>query len=423
MVIPSDLAQRFFEVIEIPAVDWAVVDYVAVSDPNILRPIKGVCFEEMFRHIVSKYMPNAVLSPGPGDSDVDINLNKTRLQLKTMDKGSTAHNLTIGVALHKTHGREQRPHNLYKKSDPTFDFLLFLHPVDGIMIVPFAEIPEHGSWKGYLADPAHFDWNSKWRNSWELLGFPALAGRSLESRKIPPETQLPKLSAETFLEDWQIIETLCRPEYFRAAVMGLKGNIKEFWLIDFMKKQGYSITTPTESYPKYDCKVANNRGKTFKVQIKGTSKNMCDSSSEAIGVEVMGTHGQFPGRGYQKSFFDYLAVVISPEQIRSDYPVSKGIHFLFMPVSDLPIHYLVGKGIKSMESGFRNKKWNLPEYRYVLYPNVKLKTKYNKALKRVEVFPDISSYRMNSGFQVISSDSAFRHAGPYVLDEIPSEFR
>lgn len=424
MVISSDLAKKFFETIEISQVPWAVVDDVAVSDPNILRPIRGVCFEELFRRIVSQYMPKATFSLGPGDSDVDVYLSEYyRLQLKTIDQGSTVYKRTIGVALHKTHGQEKRPHNLYSKRMPTFDFLVVLHPSDGILIIPYDEIPEHGSWPGYLSDPARFDWKIEWKNRWDLFGFPAFRGESLENRVIPSQSQLPKLSAETYLEDYQIIQALCRPEYFRAAVMGLKGNIKEFWLIDFMKKQGYSISTPTESYPKYDLKVTNRQGREFRVQVKGTSKNMCDASQEMLGVEVMGTHGQFPHRGYRKSFFDYLAIVISEDQINSSYPISKGTHFVFIPVLDLPLHYLIGKGIDTKDSGWRNRQWNMPEYRDVLYPNIKLKTRYDANLSRVKILPDISRYGKYRGLFVISSGSEFRSAGPYILDEIPSIFR
>ena len=415
MGIPSNLAEKFFEIIEFHGVQWSVVDEVATSDPNILRPIKGVCFETLFRNVCSKYMPKAAVTLGPGDSDVDIYLNKHRLQLKTIDKGSTIENEAIGVALHKTHGREKRPYNLYKANDPAFDFLVILHPSDGILIVPYDKIPKNVNWPGYLADPAIFNWDSEWKNRWDLLGFDELRGKSLESRIIPAKSELPKLSRETYLEDHQIIETLCNPAYFRAAVMGLKGNIKQFWLTDLMKKKGFLISTPTEPYPKYDFKITNKSGKEIRVQVKGTSKNMCDASKEIIGVEVMGTHGQFPKRGYKKSFFDYLAIVISENQINKQYPISRGPHFVFIPVSDLPLHYLIGKGIDGKDSGRKNKQWNLPEFSDVLYPIIRLKTRYNKEKNRVEIFPDISKYRKN----IIPPNSKFRQAGPYILDEFP----
>ncbi|HGE70755.1 TPA: hypothetical protein ENX78_07970, partial [Candidatus Poribacteria bacterium] len=67
MGIPSNLAEKFFEIIEFHGVQWSVVDEVATSDPNILRPIKGVCFETLFRNVCSKYMPKAAVTLGPGD--------------------------------------------------------------------------------------------------------------------------------------------------------------------------------------------------------------------------------------------------------------------------------------------------------------------------------------------------------------------
>lgn len=424
MVIPDALGKKFCEIMEFPNVPWSVVDEVAVSDPNILRPIKGVCFEELFHIVTSKFMPNLKFSTGPGDSDVDVFLNDIRLQLKTHDKGSTVADRAVGVALHKTHGREERPYNLYDTRNPTFDFLVVLHPADGILIVPYKEIPSNQTWRGYLADPAVFEWNSPWKNRWDLLGFPELKGKSLESRTPPATSSLPKLSDETFLEDFQIIETLSKPEYFRAAVMGLKGNIKEFWLIDLLRKKGYSITDPTEAYAKYDFKVTNRSKITFKVQVKGTSKNMCNIDNETIGVEVMGTHGRFPHRGYKKSYFDFLAVVISECQIGNNYPIEKGTpHFLFIPMSDLPLHYLIGNGSDKVESGYGNKKWNQPGYADVLYPNIKLKMKYDKEMQRVLVLPDLRSYGMHKGMQIISPRSPFRTAGPYIIDQIPEVFK
>jgi hypothetical protein len=69
-----------------------------------------------------------------------------KLQLKTPAKAPTIENRFVGVALHKTHGLEKRPHNLYKRSSRTFDFLVLQHPISGIFIIPYEEIEEHNSW-------------------------------------------------------------------------------------------------------------------------------------------------------------------------------------------------------------------------------------------------------------------------------------
>ena len=108
-----------------------------------------------------------------------------------------------------------------------------------------------------------------------------------------------------------------------------------------------------------------NKSKSIKVQIKGTSKNMCDFNKRKIGVEVMGTHGQFPKRGYNKKMFDYLSIVLSEEQINTGCLNSKGLQFVIIPIKDLPLHYRIGNG-----ETFQNPKWDMEEFSAVIYPNI-----------------------------------------------------
>jgi|APSaa5957512535_1039671.scaffolds.fasta_scaffold22156_2 hypothetical protein len=416
MSISNILKEKFEKIIEINSVPWNVIDEIACSDPNILRPIKGVCFETLFKKIIRDNFQIKELKSGKGDSDVDIYLNSFRLQLKTIDKGSTIKNVSVGVALHKTHGNERRPYNLYSKSGKTFDFLIVFHPTNGILIVPYENIPENNNWDGYLGDPVTFKWNSKWLNRWDLLILPKDSRGKLLDHRIPIfNSDLPNLSKITFLEDFEIIETLCEKEYFRAAVMGLKGNIKDEWFYNFLKHKGFKVSRPDGSYSKYDILLKSNT-KEILIQVKGTSKNMCNSATGSIGVEVMGTHGQFPRRGYKKSHFDYLAVIISEKQIV--HPINKdGLHFIIIPMEDLPLHYLIGKGDNNKVDGFRNNKWNLEEYNNVIYPNIKLKVSYSN--NRLEYLPDINKYSNYKGFNIIPNNSNFRKVGPYLLDDIP----
>ncbi len=422
MGISTGLADNFWDIIEIRNVPWSTIDQVACSDANILRPIKGVCFETLFSKLIKKISTSATVRAGVGDSDIDLFINGYELQLKTIDRGSTTNNRTVGVALHKTHGDETRPNNLYSKNKPTFDFLVVFHPNSGILIIPYDEIPENSRWPGYLADPAKFDWNSKWLNRWDLIGFPEFKGVCLDERHPPTESLLPCLSNETYLMDYDIIETLCKPEYFRAAVMGLKGNLKEHWVIENLIKNGYAITRPKESYPKYDFIVTNSKNEKIKVQAKGTSKNMCNSDNYTIGVEVMGTHGQFPERGYKKTYFDYVVIIISRDQIHKKYNIKDGLHFVYISMADLPLHYLINKGDKNKDKGWGNKKWNMPEFNNVVYPNIKLRTKYNKQTGNIELLPDLKSYTTYKGFDTIPKGSIFRNVGPFILDWIPDDF-
>lgn len=412
MTINPELADKFWKIIEVNDITWNVIDNVAMSDANILRPIKGVCFETLFIKSIKENKTTTEIKSGTGDEDTDLHLNGYKLQLKTAAENQTIPGKKIAVNLHKTHGNETRPHNLYNITKNHFDFLVVLHPTQGILIIPYSEIPEDDNWKGYFADPAYFDWNSSWINRWDLLDLPELKGKNIEVRRIPSNSSLPKLSSSTYLEDFEIIETLCKPEYFRAAVMGLKGNIKEELMYQYLKKNNYMVSKPEGPYPKYDFIVKNKEGQEFRVQAKGTSKNLCDELKGRIGIEAMSTHRQFPMRGYRKRDFEYLVAVISNHQIPSKYCEGAGPHFLFIPVEDLPLHYKI-------DLADVRKEWKYPEYNDVIYPNIKLKFFYDKSTNKLKFKPNLSAYRNTT----IPSNSTFRSAGPYTLDEIPKNFK
>lgn len=421
MISPS-LKLKFEKVIEISDVDWSIIDKVAISDANVLRPIKGVSFEEWFVKTLKTVDSSVSIVDGAGDSDIDLTVNGHDLQLKTPVSGVTKIPYQIGIALHKTHGNEKRPYNLYSTTNPTFEFLVFPHPQNGIFIVPYSSIPQNNTYKGYLDDPAIFPYQNQWINRWDLIGLPQFKGKSIESRTISQSSCLPNLSKETYLEDFEIVEMLCKPQYFRAAVMGLKGNIKEFWFIEEMKKIGLSVRPPRVAYSKYDIGIINKQKNERRTQVKGTSKNMCSLIDKTIGFEIMGTHGQFPERGYKKSYFDYVAVVISQDQLPSTFNLNDGLHFLFIHVDDLPLHYLIGNGKPDVDTGTGNKRWNLSNFNDVLYPNIKLKFNKNTISGNIEFLPDISSYSSQNGLKVIPINSKFRTAGPFILDRLPQEF-
>jgi hypothetical protein len=158
-----------------------------------------------------------------------------------------------------------------------------------------------------------------------------------------------------------------------------------------------------------------NKSKSIKVQIKGTSKNMCDFNKRKIGVEVMGTHGQFPKRGYNKKMFDYLSIILSEEQINTGCLKSKGLQFVIIPMKDLPLHYRIGNG-----EMFQNPKWDMEEFSDVVYPNIKFK--FTEKNNQILIYPDLESYKKFKGLETIPLDSGFRFSGPYCLNEIPEEF-
>ena len=418
-MIPKELKERFEKIIEIKNIDWASIDAVAQKDANILRPIKGIAFEEYLKKIIKRYDSTIRIEDGVGDSDVDLYVNGVAIQAKTQVSGITKAGTKIGVALHKTHGDETAPFNLYSTEEPTFDILCIQHPEKGILVVPFDRIPRHKKWEHRLADPAYFPWDSTWLNRWDILNINLPNGTQLDTREIPQDSELPFLSNQTFLEDYEIIEMLCKPEYFRAAVMGLKGNLKEEMFIQHLKDSGLTVNGDTPTYSPYDVLIYKDSS-VYRVQIKGTSKNMCDVRTKDLGTEVMGPHGQFPTRGYKKSDIDYVAIIISEDQLPQHKSV-KEVNFIIVPIEDLPLHYLIGKGKENIKKGFGNYKWNLPEFSDVIYPN--LKFKYSIEGENIVIRPHIGGYRKYKGYDVIPHDSEFSKNKKYILNTIPESWK
>ena len=418
-MISQELKARFEHIIEVEDIDWRVIDKIAQKDANILRPIKGVAFEEYLKKIIKEYDNTIPVEGGVGDSDVDLYVNGLSIQAKTIASTSTRINRKIGVSLHKTHGDETRPNNLYSADEPLFEYLCIQHPVKGVLIVPFAEIPLSKKWKNKLSDPARFDWDSKWLNRWDLIGINLPDDVDLDHRRIPQKSELPFLSSQTFLEDYEIIEMLCKPEYFRAAVMGLKGNLKEEMFCQFLKDSGLDISDDVPTYCAYDL-IVHSKGENLRVQVKGTSKNMCSISKMKIGVEVMGTHGQFPQRGYKRSDIDYVAIIISKNQLPNHKDVG-ALNYIVVPASDLPLHYLVGNGDDSKLKGFGNGRWNMPQYSDIIYPQLK----FNIIIRENDVLlvPDVNSYKKYKGYELLPINSEFRQQKVYKLNQLPAEWK
>jgi len=384
-------------------VDWSIIDELVVGDANILRPIKGHAFEYLFGLIFKDYF-NIQLGPGEGDGDVDKSLplgkKKLTIQIKTPAVSTVKEGIRFGVNLHKTHGLEKRPNNLYPIKWPCLkcshegeafpDFLVILHPVSGVLIVPKKFIPESRSFPGHYDDPAYFTWESEWLNRWDLFGFPKFVGKSLERRKIPKQNKLPKLSSLINLTDYEIIKMWLQPENFRMIDMNLKGNLREPALVDLFKKHNIELNKPQGSYPKYD-KITNNG---IKIQIKGPSRSFCNINNNLVGVEVMGTHGTGAVRCYNNDDFNYLGFVIDPIYINKSFGLNGNVyHFCLIPTKDLPLHY------KNILWKTKNK----------LYPICKFVMK--KDSKGVFLEP-VNNYRVKI---------KFRGFGPWYLNEIPRE--
>src|SRR5688572_5794987 len=144
MISPS-LKAKFEKIIEFENLDWEVLEHVVQKDANILRPIKGILFEEYLKKVLRNKLPKLDIKEGKGDEDVDFYVDGLGIQVKTPAKNYTKDNKFVGISLHKTHGLEKRPYNLYKASSKSFDFLAVQHPISGVFIIPYEEIPKSGT--------------------------------------------------------------------------------------------------------------------------------------------------------------------------------------------------------------------------------------------------------------------------------------
>ncbi len=386
---------------------WSVMDDIVTSDANILRPVKGAAFEVLFDGVVHKYF-RCEIKPGPGgDTDIDRVFNNRKetftLQLKTCVTKTIIENVKFSVSLHKTHGEERRPRNLYPVEWPCPhcphdgelfpDFLVVLHPYKGVLIVPREQIPRYDNrhkYKGHYKDPANFKWNSQWLNRWDLLGFQQFKGQSLERRSIPPQEKFTHLSQIIHLTDYEIVNMLLMPENFRVLEMNLKGNLREPSMVDWLKNAGIDTSKPEASYAKYD-RVTR---KGTKIQIKGPSKHLCNPAINQVGVEVMGSHGKGSPRRYSESDFDYLGFVIDPQIISDNINLDKSkYHYCLIPVSDLPLHY-------------KNSLWRTINK---LYENCKFVIDSDKNGYFLKPY---TNYR---------NPVTFRGRGPWYVDKIPEK--
>ena len=316
-------------------VPWTVLEEFILTNSHIWRTIRGHAFETYFDKVI--HDAGYEIKPGKGDDIVDrVLLNKT-LQLKTPYTNGTKSGVKIAYMLHKTHGLEKRPFNLYKSKDFA-DFLLGYHP-NGIIICPKDEIPlqkdyPSRKWGEYIADPAIFAWDCEWLNNYNLLGLDSRKIQNLSFNK--DNKKFPEIGKLTKLSDKDIVGMILKPENFRVLEMNLLGSIRE-WHFEQIAKKNNIVLDPPSGSDEIKIDFWSN-GK--RIQVKGRTKSIC--SEDKIGVEVKGSHGRIPQRLYKKNSFDYLVVVLDPNVIPEKY-YPKGIdpskfNCVVIPTKDLPIH-------------------------------------------------------------------------------------
>lgn len=375
------------------------IDNLLVSDQNILRPLKGLSFEYLVDEIFLKNF-KIKLHPGSGDSDIDrffyFKNKKLSIQIKTPVIGLIKKDKSVSFALHKTHGLEKKPQNLYPIKFPCpicehdgesfSDFLIAKHPTNGVYVVPKNMISENKKYPGHFADPFILDWNDKQLNKWSELGFNNFDNLNLLRSEVKKQKKFKKVSQLINLTDDEIISLFLKPENFRLFRMNLLGNLREPALKKFLSTKKIECKDPDISYPPYDIVVKN-----LKIQIKGISQHLCKDN--IIGTEVMGTHGKNAIRRYSKNDFDYLCVVLDPKYLKKFGQIDNEYNFIFIKSDELPDHP-------------RNDEWGTDDK---IYENIKLEViKKNQKL----FFIPATNYRIKLNFKFKEIE----------INKVPNEF-
>src|SRR3989339_1600806 len=234
-IAPSDF-KKFNDLLKIVKINIEDFDEFLSLNPHIYRSIRGHAFEVWFDREMKER--NVAITSVGGDNVVDRVINKKTLQLKTTYIKATIAGKMVGYRMHKTHGAEVKPYCYYKKNEFA-DFLVGLHPTDGVIICPRQYLPTRGEvskkldYPECLADPLPFDWNTKWLNRYDLLGvdikdYPTIVEHSRSETKY-----FPKLISKIGFTDFDIIHAIIDEKNFRIWFQLIVGTIREFHFYKF----------------------------------------------------------------------------------------------------------------------------------------------------------------------------------------------
>lgn len=326
-------------------IPWPVIETVILTTESTWRPMRGYCFETWFMRILEH--AGIKIEYGSGDTLVDMVVktdgDDITLQLKTHSKATYKEGKSIGYDLHKTHGRERMPDNLYDPNDFP-DFLVGKHP-DGVIIKPRKDLPRHPKHTSKLHNVAKFEWKDG-LNDFQKIGikreirFPDFSWQNIE---------FPIIGSETQLSDYDILETLLRNENFRLLKQNVIGNLREWHFQQLAISKNILVSRAgTGKEIKVDFLLAGGK----KIQVKGVTKRI--SNSNRMCVEVKGSHGRVPKRLYKSGSFDFLVIVLDPFEIPAAV-IPKNIdrtefNCIIIPADRLPIHK-------------RSKEWGSPYYK------------------------------------------------------------
>lgn len=343
----SDLEkQNFLNLLKTIRINTADFDVFLSTSPHILRSVRGHAFEIWFdREMVER---GYSLTRVGGDNVVDRIYKGKTLQLKTPFLNGTIENKIVRYKMHKTHGSERKPLCYYKKEEFA-DFLVALHPTNGVIICPKEKLLTRGEvssrldYKNYIADPLPFDWNTKWLNRYDLLGIDIKDSPKITEHSKGENILFPKTILKIGFTDYDIVHSILDESNFRIWEQLIKGSVREFHFRKFAAQSQVKLFESTEGElngrerQKVDFLLENG----IKIQVKGLTRGMC--TNKVLGCETQCSHGRVPTRLYKTSDFDYLAIVIDPESLPKELEKTQQINvndynFLIVPMSRLPVH-------------------------------------------------------------------------------------
>lgn len=331
------------------------LDNVIADNPQVLRPVKGHCFEIVFDRIMSY---NGIQSiPVGGDTDIDRRLNGHTLQLKTPHEGGTDGDI-VSYKTHLTHGAksvsegEEYLHDV--SSFPTYLVGLVTYRPFTIVVLKHDELPTDPNHPERIQSP----FNINWRTHPGLDAYNRMTERRIEipswvESDIGNSELLPRSSKIIGVSTGIILDSILRQENFRIWDMSILGFLRQHCLdlklrthsVIIEDAQRLGLTRPE----KIDLVLMKSDNKPVRFQLKGITRSQCKLEPDVVvDIETQLSRGRVndhetQSRLYKITDFDFLIVSIEPPIISvlnkcSNIEEIANWSFFSIPVSRLSVH-------------------------------------------------------------------------------------
>lgn len=363
------------------------LDYIIAKNPQVLRTVKGHCFEVVFTKLLAEngYKVETV----GGDSAIDLSVNNITLQLKTPNVNGTTKE-RVEYKTHKTHGAKSQSESMkYFHSVAEFaDFFVGLisYTPLSIFILPKNLLPLHPQDNNYIQSPFKLnirenDKQSPYINNYANLGI-SITKESIEN--LYPDTVeiLPLSSSLIGVKSEIIIDSIFGDGNFRIWDMSIRGFASELIVKKIFELKKIKFSEKPEKFKsergeKADLAVFFDQNIPSYIQIKGVSIRNCkiDGINSIIACETQLTRGRIndhptQSRLYEISDFNSLMLCIDPSLSKSIFDISSWLIFL-IPSDSLKRHNKYPNRYNAIQ---KFKATDLKKYLYAEYPQINAQT-------------------------------------------------